>query len=35
MEKPPKMMSESSKQHLAAIKTKEKLMEKDIPQLRN
>ena len=35
MEKPPKMMSESSKQHLTAIKTKEKLTEKDIPQLRN
>ena len=35
MEKPPKMTSESSKQHLTAIKTKEKLMEKDIPQLRN
>ena len=29
------MTSESSKQHLTAIKTKEKLTEKDIPQLRN
>ena len=35
LEKPPKMMSESSKQHLAAITIKEKLTEKDISQLRN
>ena len=33
--KPPTMTSESSKQHLAAIKTKENLTEKDIPHLRN
>ena len=35
MEKPSKMTSESLKQHLAAIKTQEKLMEKEISQLRN